>query len=214
MLVAATDAVRFQDLLYTLPTNGPATSAQWQAVLHKAEASDLAAVWVIQHVRVPFWQQQQAARLSFFRTDYANLIALGLHLPVAPPPTTTTTPVSPTVTFTGDQTMLSSFKLDDGNCCPGYRRALWTTTVPANATLVVRNSKGSVVETLQASGKGDPSAALTWITPTNQLAYGSSPAPPGTYAVTLTFVAIPAPGNPPSSRTVTAQWTAVVSQPG
>lgn len=139
----------------------------------------------------------------------------------APVVTTTTAPspaTSPTVVFSGDRTILSSFKLDDGACCPGYRRAKWTSTVPVNATLVVRNAKGAVVTTMTARDEYS-SAALTWITsanvvvPTGSITIppGTAPSPPGTYSVTLTLVALSEPGNLPTSRTVTAQWTAVVT---
>jgi hypothetical protein len=125
------------------------------------------------------------------------------------PPVTGTapSPASPVTAFSGDRTILSSFKLDHGSGPP-----TWTTTVPVNATLVVKNGKGTVVTKLTAPAENS-SAALTWMTsanvivPTGSITIPPAPSPASTYTATLTLVALSEPGDQPTSRTVAAQWT-------
>lgn len=107
---------------------------------------------------------------------------------------------SPAVTWTGDRTLVTAFRLDDGMTgAAGFKRARWTSTAPVHAVLQLRNAKGRVVATQLGGNPYSRSAALTWITPL----------PTGVYRVTLTLTAyVYGSQSQLTTRSVSAAWTA------
>jgi hypothetical protein len=102
---------------------------------------------------------------------------------------------SPSITWSGDRTLTTHFRLDDGMTGkPGYRRAVWTSRQPLRALLRVRTSTGKLVESEGVAGPTySLTEALTWTT-----------SKPGVYRVTLTLTS-------PTNATATAAWTATLT---
>lgn len=112
--------------------------------------------------------------------------------------------------FSGDRTLITKFRLDDGSSGgPGYRRARWTSTTPVLATLAVRNNAGRLVETVVGGNQYSTTAALAWISPGGMFTVNRSFPPAGFYKMTLTITAY-AHGSisQMSTDTVVAKWSA------
>ncbi len=100
-----------------------------------------------------------------------------------------------TVSWTGDRSLVTTFRVDDGMTGkPGYRRALWTSHQPLRANLRVRNSAGKLIEAENIAGPiYSLTEALAWTTKAT-----------GSYRVTLTLISA-------TGGTATAVWTARVT---
>lgn len=114
--------------------------------------------------------------------------------------------------FSGDRALLTKFRLDDGlTGAAGYRRAYWTSTAPVRATLVVRNAKGRIVETVVGGNQYSATAGLTWISSDGRLVTNRSLAPAGLYRMTLTITAYEKGSiSLLSADTVVAKWSGKV----
>lgn len=113
--------------------------------------------------------------------------------------------------FSGDRTLVSRFRLDDGSTGgPGYRRASWTSSSGLSARLVVRNANGKIVESLAGGNPTSPSGGLTWILSTGEMINHAYP-PAGLYFVTLTLTAYKHGSvSLLTNDTVVAKWSAKV----
>lgn len=118
---------------------------------------------------------------------------------------------APTVTRSGDVSLITSLKMTDGETgAPGYATAIWTTAQPVRATLVARNAKGRLVETVAYGNPYTRTAGISWIEPSGMMANRSF-APAGIYHITVVVTAY-APGSLSqlSSRSETLVWSAKV----
>lgn len=111
--------------------------------------------------------------------------------------------------FSGDQALLTRFRLDDGSTGgPGYRRAMWTSRGHLNARLVVTNSKGKTVEVLTGGNQTAPSGGLIWISASGEMTNHAYP-PAGLYRITLTLTAYKAGSvSLLTNDVVVAKWSA------
>lgn len=118
---------------------------------------------------------------------------------------------SPKVTRTGDVSLITSLKMDDGQTgAPGYARALWTSAQPVRAVIRVRNAKGVLVETAVGSNPYSRSAAIAWIDPTGRMVNRSF-APAGIYHITVVVTAFAAGSvSQLTGRSETLVWSAKV----
>lgn len=113
--------------------------------------------------------------------------------------------------FSGDRALIMKFRLDDGMTGgPGYRRAIWTSPSGLSALLVVRNSKGKIVESLAGGNPTSPSGGLTWILSSGEMINHAYP-PAGLYFVTLTLTAYKHGSvSLLTTDTVVAKWSAKI----
>lgn len=122
---------------------------------------------------------------------------------------------APKVTRSGDVSLITSLKMDDGMTgAPGYARALWTSAQTVRAVLLVRDSKGRLVETVVGGNPYSRTAAIAWIEPSGRM-INRSFAPAGVYHMTLTVTAWdprypPGPFAKLTSRAETLAWSGTV----
>lgn len=118
---------------------------------------------------------------------------------------------APKVIRSGDVSLITSLKMDDGETgAPGYARALWTSAQPVRAVLRVRNAKGVLVETAVGNNPYSRTAAIAWIDPTGRMVNRSF-APAGVYHMTLVVTAFAAGSvSQLTARSETLVWSAKV----
>lgn len=118
---------------------------------------------------------------------------------------------APKVFRSGDVSLITSLKMDDGETgAPGYARAIWTSAQPVRAVLRVRNSKGVLVETAVGNNPYSRTAAIAWIDPTGRMVNRAF-APAGVYHMTLVVTAFMAGSvSQLSGRSEMLVWSAKV----